>query len=344
MRKYLENYREEYKQNLLDILWKQWNSIGVSGYGDKWKNSAIDPEALLLISCTIARYDPRLFDGIIEWVIEYENIINIQRLKRIQKIKKFSNINVLGAISQKVKNSVNNSKWNKSTKFIGIESTEPRELFFLTDNKPLPVMGELDQTFEKYNLLRNKFIKPGIVTDSLNEDNENLLLKLRSFFGLNARSEIILYLIINKLGSPREIARECYYSHATIIKTLNEMSKSLFIVYDYEGRKKYYSFNSEKWSDLLAPNNLRLKWINWGDFFKFFELFWTFLFREDINSLNDEQISSVLRRILLNEMIFEINNSGLGNKIYEKLLPAGSDLIPYFIDHLNKIFELLNSK
>ncbi|KQC13231.1 MAG: hypothetical protein APR63_09195 [Desulfuromonas sp. SDB] len=341
MKKYLENYKQKYKQQLLNLLWKQWNSLGISGYGEKWSNSVIDLEALLLFSSTVSRYDPRLFDGIIEWVYKYENLINIQRLNNIQNIKNFPNTRIISAIAFKVKNSVNTLKWDKLTKFDEDKVTESENLFFLPDNKPLPVLGEKDKAFLKYKLIRNKYIHQDVVKDALAVNNENLILRLRSFLGLNSRCEIILYLLINNQGSPREIARECYYYPATISKTLNEMSLSSFIVSEVKGRKKSYSFSNDEWVNLLISGNDGLRWINWSNIFKFFEIFWTFLFSEHLNSYNEEQLSSVLRRLILEKMISEINNSGLDDKIHKRLLPLGIDLIPYFIEKMKKIISCL---
>ena len=51
----------------------------VSG-DDVW---IIDPEALLLFTCTLGRHEPRLFDEVLDWLQENGRFINILRLKRI---------------------------------------------------------------------------------------------------------------------------------------------------------------------------------------------------------------------------------------------------------------------
>ena len=88
----LTDFKHELLERLLDIAWRQWTTAGVSGRGAPWTGSVIDPEALLLFSCTIGRYDARLFDAIQEWLRVNGQFINVQRLKRIVKEERFSRI------------------------------------------------------------------------------------------------------------------------------------------------------------------------------------------------------------------------------------------------------------
>jgi hypothetical protein len=40
----------------------------------------IDPEALLLATCTFGRYEPRLFDEVLDWMRTNGWVMNTQRL------------------------------------------------------------------------------------------------------------------------------------------------------------------------------------------------------------------------------------------------------------------------
>jgi hypothetical protein len=46
----LTSFRKELRDCLLDVVWRQWTSLGVSGHGESWSDSVIDPEALLASS------------------------------------------------------------------------------------------------------------------------------------------------------------------------------------------------------------------------------------------------------------------------------------------------------
>ena len=60
------SFREFYLNELLTFLWKQWSVLGVAGGTRAEKMDwIIDPEALLVFSLEISRYEPRLFDEIL---------------------------------------------------------------------------------------------------------------------------------------------------------------------------------------------------------------------------------------------------------------------------------------
>ena len=54
---------------------------------DAW---VIDPEALLLLTCTMGRHEPRLFDEVLDWLRENGRFINVMRLKRILRTENFA--------------------------------------------------------------------------------------------------------------------------------------------------------------------------------------------------------------------------------------------------------------
>ena len=57
---------------LLDLLWRQWSALGVPGRTTIEERRVVDPESLLLISLTVGRYDARLFDEILDWLVVCE--------------------------------------------------------------------------------------------------------------------------------------------------------------------------------------------------------------------------------------------------------------------------------
>ena len=69
----LQKFRDHFRELILQFLWRQWSALGVAGYADGEDNWVIDPEALLLFSLSISRYDQRLFDEILDWLTINEN-------------------------------------------------------------------------------------------------------------------------------------------------------------------------------------------------------------------------------------------------------------------------------
>ncbi len=53
----LKEFKGEYQSLLLDFLWRQWSALGVAGQTSRGGQRIVDPEALLLLTCTVGRYD-----------------------------------------------------------------------------------------------------------------------------------------------------------------------------------------------------------------------------------------------------------------------------------------------
>jgi FdrA protein len=98
MKQLLLEFRNEFIDRILEILWDQWTSLGIAGRGKVRTGSVIDPEALLLISCSIARYDARLFDAILEWLKINGRFVSVLRIKRMLKEEQFIGEGVLTAL------------------------------------------------------------------------------------------------------------------------------------------------------------------------------------------------------------------------------------------------------
>src|SRR3989337_1561409 len=85
---------------LLDLLWRQWSALGVPGRTTIEERRVVDPESLLLISLTVGRYDARLFDEILDWLVVNGAFLNVQRLRNLMKRFDFQSQAQLAAISE----------------------------------------------------------------------------------------------------------------------------------------------------------------------------------------------------------------------------------------------------
>ena len=112
MKTLLTEFKKEFQDRVLDILWRQWSAFGVAGHGEVWRGSLIDPEALLLITCTVGRYDARMFDAMVEWMGINGRYINVQRLKRMMSSEQFAGEQVVRAVAAMTRDSVSAAKWS----------------------------------------------------------------------------------------------------------------------------------------------------------------------------------------------------------------------------------------
>ena len=64
----LPEFKNQFLGQVLDRLWGQWTTLGVAGHAGEPTPWIIDPEALLLATCTFGRCEPRMFDEVLDWL------------------------------------------------------------------------------------------------------------------------------------------------------------------------------------------------------------------------------------------------------------------------------------
>ncbi len=342
MRNQLTDFRQELLGLLLDTVWRQWKTAGVSGHGEPWTGSVIDPEALLLFSTTVGRYDARLFDAIQEWLRANGHFINVQRLKRILKEEPFAGEPVLSAMTAAASTSVNRAKWAQITANPPGAGIEPEPLFYLESGEPLPVVRDHDPNFAEYGFIRDRFEERGIAEPFRPELQGNLLLRLRALLGVNARCEVFEYLLVNGVGSPRAIASDCYYYPATISKTMSEMGRSGFLVSRIQGRRRIYSLTPDTWASLFLDAEAELTWVVWPRLFNALEQIWLFLDDRNLTDRSPLEQASSLRRLLTGGVISQLERSLPGFIFGDLAAHRAETLIPFFITRLTAVLDSIS--
>jgi len=332
----------EFRDRLLDILWRQWTSLGVFGHSEPWTGSVIDPEALLLLSCTVTRYDARLFDAALEWLRLNGRFINVHRIKRILKEEIYVGEPVLRAMTAVTTTSVHEAKWARMTREATKKPGKREALFFLKDGGHLPTVNEEDPVFAKYGYLRDRFETRGVAESFPPEPLSNLLLRLRALLGVNARCEILLFLLLNGRGSPRAMARSCYYFPATISKALAEMNQSGYVISRTEGRHRYYMLVPDTWKKLLLGNEPNPAWVVWARLFSALEQAWLFLDSNAQTGKSPLAQASSLRRILRHSVVSQFDRSGLAFLFGDDSAYPGEALIPFFVARVRTILDWMD--
>ncbi len=336
MQTLLKDFKDEFLSRVLDIIWQQWNTLGVSGHGGVWSKSMIDPDALLISSCTLARYDSRLFDSIMDWLRINGQYINIGRINRMLRDYPYAGDSVFAAVAGSIRSTGNDLKWTRSA---AARATDDRaSLFFMADGSPLPVVGSPDPLFQNQGLLRDQY-KPRDTAQSFRpEHSANLLLRLRAFLGVNARCEIIAYLLLNGRGSPRAMSRRCGYFPATVSKAMAEMDSSGYLVSNVEGRHRYYTLNTDSWQHLLLGER-SLTWMNWIPLLAAIEQIWRILSDADFESKSPLAQASELRRLWNGSLHDLFVAAELPIPFGDATHNPGETLIPFFIAKLRAVLD-----
>ena len=331
----LIDFKGRFQDRVLDLIWRQWTALGVGGQGTSWARTPLDPEALVLISCTVARRDPRLFDAMLDWLMLNGSHLNVQRLQRMLSTLPFRGAAVFAAVASTISTTSRAAKWARSARATSAGvSIEAEPLFLMGDGVPLPVLREPDPRFLVHGLLRDRYQPRNAATVFRPETSANLLLRLRAFLGVNARCEILAFLLLNQRGSPRAMAHACFYYPATISKALAEMGESGFVVSRVEGRHRHYTLVPDTWRTLLLGKEPAPTWVTWPLLFCALEHVWTFLEAPECASQTPLAQASALRRVLQQDAVSGLARSGLPLAFGGWQQHTGESLLPFFVSEM----------
>ena len=292
----LKDCRLKLLNRMLDLVWSQWTSMGISGSGCFEISFLTWSVAVAVYACTIGRYEPRVFDSMMEWLSFNQRFINIQRLKTINKRENFAGNKLLAAIAHLLMKPASRSKWEKLGKEISTCSVSSEQLFKLKDGSPHPRLGDFDDAFNKACFIRQKFNQRRVVVQFEPDLSVNLILKLRALFGLNSRCEIILYLLTHKEANPTEIAAVTGYSSKTIYNAISDMYLSGKLNKRVSGKESLYSLGDNSWEAFLCPAGRTAEWMDWPMAFRALEIIWMAL---DNSRLENESIQTIDRELRL---------------------------------------------
>jgi len=296
----LHNFRESLLQRLLDFLWRQWSALGVAGHArsdDPWM---IDPEALLLFSTHIARHDSRLFDEILDWLHTNGSSINLQRLGTLHKEEHLGDSAILAAIADLLSKESAHLKWKLLMRRVEKPDSPTAELVQRLFPS-IPTLKEPDPVFLKHGLERSGIEFRGMSQSPRPNQPATFLFKLRALFGMQARAEVMAWLLANEQGHPAEIARQTGYFRGSIQNVLNDLTTSGHIGSIRIGREKTFSIlRHDEWRFLLTwPNASAFpQWINWAPLFHAIHIFLNTLSKPGLDQKSENFQAIQLREAL----------------------------------------------
>lgn len=274
MEKSLSHFRLSTLEGLLGLLWSQWTTLGVRGTVPPVETWVLDPEALVLFTCSIGRYDPRLFDAMLEWLAEHQRFVNVQRLRTINRRHGFGENRLLAAIAGLLKTPVSKAKWEKLGADLAEGSYREESLFMLKNGSPHPGPARPDEAFGRVGLSRHEYRVRGTVRQFDPDRRANLIMKLRTLIGVSSRCEVLAYLLTHSEANPTEIAARVGYSTKTIHNTVSEMYLSGTLFRRTRGRETLFRLDMDSWKSLLRPVGSSAEWMDWPCVYRNLEKFW----------------------------------------------------------------------
>jgi len=259
-------FKTRFLEAALDLLWRQWCSLGAAGHAQPAEPTRIiDPEALLLATTHFGRHDSRLFDESLDWLSKNGSLIHLQRLKTLHTDTGLGDPVVLAAIAEWLVKEGRQPKW-KALANDKLGSADPQPLFGgILPKSPDPV-------FLRHGLLRERVVLRGMSRTPNPTLAPNLLLALRALIGVGARAEVILCLATGPAVHAAELARLTGYKPRTMQLLLQEMALSGHVLTqeppsrppDSTGRgsSRRYHLQAGDWAFLTGGKPLP-RWIPW---------------------------------------------------------------------------------
>ena len=339
----LREFKNNYLDLLLQFLWRQWSALGVAGYSESKDPWVIDPEALLLFSATLTRYDQRLFDEILDWMDINDRFINIQRLRNIHKQEGFNCTDVLSAIAAVMMKNKAGIKWKGLAGYVKISDEEKKHnLFYLKSGGPLPTVGDKDPIFMDYGLIRNPVKNRGMSQAFPAKQRTSLLLQLRSFIGLSSRSETLLYLLINEKGTIQEIADQSYYAWRSIQDVLYEMGLSGILSFPAAKKGRVYYINNAPWLDLFLKNkDEKIQWICWPPLFRALEIIWIKLNEPGFMESSPLEQAAEFRELMTDELTPRFLKAGMGAIFEDSSGYWGEEYLDLWLGNMMELIKKL---
>ncbi len=321
---------------LLGLLWRQWSAIGVSGYSDAAETTVVDPEALLLLTLTVARHDPRLYDEVLGWLGGNGDILNVQRLQNIAKRSDPRAQAALGAVAEMLSGRSSSAlKWKTlSATCVPAEATP---LFYMADGRSMPTPDECDEIFHRHGFLRPRILKRRHTPAFPKEGAATLLLRLRALLGVSVRCEVLCLLGAHDEIHPALAAQLLGLAPRSVQNLLAEMARSGVVQVRTSARKKSYALVSGSLDDLLRPDG-RTPWVNSVPLFQALERLWSGLSDPRRPDLEPLLLASQWRRLAA-EIRPLLGDAGLGQPLRDGAGYPGAEYYEVFIEDTIRILD-----
>ncbi len=223
---------------LRDFLWDQWVALGLAGHASGAPVPfVIDPEALLLATLRFAMDEARFRSEVLDWLTRNGALLSVQRTKNLDlsmRVAPPPSVRALAAFMEKAGYRNWKTLEARVSPVAKLESTESTE--------------------------RSMSQAP----DSARP--EAFILRMRMLFGVNARAEVITWLLTHADGHAARIARETGWFSKSVQAILNDLEQAGMLIARTDGKRKEVSLHPRCgiWHPALAAP---LRWFPQAHFY-----------------------------------------------------------------------------
>ena len=188
------------------------------------------------------------------------------------------------------------SKWRDLAKLPVAKASIP--FFTANRRRTKSVPGSFDPLYHACGWERPPINLRGLSSNLPADAPSALILRLRSLFGLNARAEVVAYLLARPSGHPTEMARELVYSQPSLFQLCKEMAGSALLFAQSHGRERHYRLDRERWDAFLGLSEREgPSWGYWPATFRLLIMLWRHFQDDALAGASDYMAASKTRTL-----------------------------------------------
>ena len=196
---------EQIDRIFITLAWRLWNTLGVAGDGPQYQDYYIDLEALILLTASLGKSDPRLLEESLDWCSKFHDFVSISRLRTLIE-ELGEQIHTPFSLFAETLNSVSQAKWPTFAKASPLRAT-----------------------------LKRKSQPPNCKIPAL------LGLRLRALFGVGARADLAAFFLTQSSKSfAASDTVEIGYNKRTLVDILDSFSETGLLTCSTVRNQKQY--------------------------------------------------------------------------------------------------------
>ena len=299
---------------LRDFLWDQWVALGLVGHATGAPVPfVIDPEALLLATLRFGMDEARFRGEVLDWLTKNGAFLSVQRMKNLDLSMRVAPSKSVPALARFMEKA-GHRNW---------KTLEARVLPVATWNFPESTLRGMSQAPDS--------VRP-----------EAFLLRMRLLFGVNARAEVLTWMLTHAEGHAARIARETGWFSKSVQVILNDLERAGMLIARTDGKRKQVALHPRGgiWhADLATP----LRWFSQAPFYLGVHHVMQILEQANLAELSVPAQAIAIRRDLVSlETSFRL--AGLADLYAGASSERGEVLIDRFMGATHRLVSLIESR